>query len=113
MLSLDWFWSDNDQSNWLLCAAEDKSIRLWCLNDIAQYACANKINTVQQSNSNFEKKCKNEVMSFQDYKLFLEEQNLYCYKFKQNFDAVCLKNDSVLVAAITQCESLKVFIENE
>lgn len=86
-----------DQSNWLLCAAEDKSIRLWCLKDITQYACSHSENI-----------CKNEVISLQNYKLFTEEQNFYCYKLKQNFDAVWLNNNSILVAAITKCGTLKV-----
>lgn len=52
--------------------------------------------------------CKNEMLSLQNYKLFSEEQNLYCYKLQRNFDAVWLNNDSVLVAAVTKCGTLKV-----
>lgn len=96
-MNLDWYWSKMDQSNWLLCAAEDKSIRLWCIKDITQYACT-RSKTI----------CKNEIISLQNYKLLTEKQNLYCYKLKQNFDAVWLKNNSLLVAAITKCGSLKV-----
>lgn len=107
-MSLDWFWSYENQCQWLLCAAENKSIRVWCLNGIAQYTCANKINTIQHASSNVENKCKNEVMSLQNYKLFSKEQHLNCYKLKQNFDAVFFENNSILVAAVTQCGTLKV-----
>lgn len=48
------------------------------------------------------------MMSLQNYKSLTEKQNLYCYKLKQNFDAVWLKNNSLLFAAITKCGSLKV-----
>lgn len=104
---LDWFWSKADQSNFLLSAA-NKSIRLWRLKDITQYACAHQTNTANQSNSNFENKCKNEILSLQNYKLFSEDQNLYCCKLQRNFDAVWVDNDSVLVAAVTKCGTLKV-----
>ncbi|XP_060875475.1 apoptotic protease-activating factor 1-like [Metopolophium dirhodum] len=108
--NLDWFWSRTDQSNWLLSAA-NKSIRLWCLKDITQYACAHKTNTTNQSNSNLENECKNEILSLLNYKLFSEDQNLYCYKLQRNFDAVWVDNDSVLVAAVTKCGTLKVLFE--
>lgn len=107
---LDWFWSKTDQSNWLLSAA-NKSIRLWCLKDITQYACAHQTNTTNQSNSNFENVCKNEILSLQNYKLFSEDQNLYCCKLQRNFDAVWVDNDSVLVAAVTKCGTLKILLE--
>lgn len=107
-MSLDWFWSRKDYSNWLLCASEDNSIRLWCLNDISQYTCAHQTNSIIESNSNFENICKNEILSLKNYKLFSEEQNLYCYKLQQNFDAVWLENSSLLLAAITKCGTLKV-----
>jgi len=48
------------------------------------------------------------MLSLQNYKLFSEDQNLYCYKFQRNFDAVWVDNDSVLVAAVTKCGTLKV-----
>lgn len=108
ILSLDWFWSHEDQSYWLLCAAENKSIRLWCLNGITQYTCADKINTIQNSSNSFEKKCKNEVISFKNFELFSKEENLNCYKLKQNFEAMYFENNSILVAAVTQCGTLKV-----
>lgn len=107
-MSLDWFWSKKDQCHWLLCAAGDKSIRLWCLNDISQYTCAHLTNSIHQSNNNFEYTCKNEIIPLQNYKVFSEEQNLYCYKLQQHFDAVWLENSSLLLAAITKCGSLKV-----
>lgn len=110
ILNLDWFWSKTDQSNWLLCAADDKSIRLWCLNDITKYTCSHNINSAHHSNnSNFKNECKNEIISLQNYKSS-SEQMLYC-KFKQDFDAMWLDNGSILVAAITQCGSLKVIYE--
>ncbi|XP_026822292.1 apoptotic protease-activating factor 1-like [Rhopalosiphum maidis] len=108
--NLDWFWSKTDQSFWLLSAA-NKSIRLWCLKDIKQYACAHRTISTNQSNSNIENMCKNEMLSLQNYKLFSEEQNLYCYKLQRNFDAVWLDNDSVLVAAVTKCGTLKILFE--
>lgn len=109
VLNIDWFWSKTDQSNWLLCAAEDKSIKLWCLNDISQYTCAHQANSTHQSNNDCMQcnVCKNEIISLQNYKLFSGEQNLY--KLKENFDAVWLDNNSnVLIAAVTECGSLKV-----
>ncbi|CAH1736793.1 unnamed protein product [Aphis gossypii] len=108
--NLDWFWSKTDQSYWLLSAA-NKSIRLWCLKDIKQYACAHRTISTNQSNSDIENMCKNEMLSLQNYKLFSEEQNLYCYKLQRNFDAVWLNNDSVLVAAVTKCGTLKILFE--
>jgi len=107
-LSLDWFWSKKDQNNWLLCASEDKCIRLWCLNGISQYTCAHQTNSINKSNNNFENICKNEIISLKNYKLFSEDQNLYCYKFKPIFDAVWLDNNLFLLAAITECGTLKV-----
>lgn len=104
---LDWFWSRTDQSNWLLSAA-NKSIRLWRLKDITQYVCAHRTNATNEYNSDFENVCKNEILSLQNYKLFSEDQNLYCYKLQRNFDAVWVDNDSVLVAAVTKCGTLKV-----
>jgi hypothetical protein len=93
----------------LLCAAEDKSIRLWCLNDITKYTCSHKIDSKHHSNnSDFKNLCKNEIISLQNYKSFTEEQNVYCYKFKQNFDAAWLDNGSILIATITKCGTLKV-----
>lgn len=106
-MNLDWFWSKIDQGYWLLSAV-NKSIRLWCLKDITQYACAYKKNTLNQSNNNFENMCKNEIISLQNHELFFEEQNVYCYKFQRNFDAIWLDNDTVLVAAVTNCGTLKV-----
>uniref|UniRef100_A0A2H8TPT9 Apoptotic protease-activating factor 1 n=1 Tax=Melanaphis sacchari TaxID=742174 RepID=A0A2H8TPT9_9HEMI len=108
--NLDWFWSRIDQSFWLLSAA-NKSIRLWCLKDIKQYACAHKTISTNQSNNTIKNMCKNEILSLQNYKLFSEEQNLYCYKLQRNFDAVWLDNDSVLVAAVTKCGTLKILFE--
>lgn len=109
-MNIDWFWSNTDQSNWLLCAAEDKSIRLWRINNISQYTCAHKINSAsdlsetESTTSRFENICKNEIMSLQKYKLISGEQILYCY-----FDAIWLDNNSnVLIAAITKCGALKV-----
>lgn len=109
ILSLDWFWSKVDHNNWLLCASENKSIRLWCLNDITQYTCSHRTNILQEEcNSHLENICKNEIISLQNYKLFSEKQNLYCYKFKQNFDAVLHDKNSIFIAAITKCGTLKV-----
>lgn len=74
-----------------------------------KYTCCHKINSAHLSNnSDVNNVCKNEIMSLQNYKIFSGEKNLYCYKFKQNFDAVWLENDSILVAAITKCGTLKV-----
>lgn len=106
-MNLDWYWSTTEQKNWLLCAAEDRSIQLWYINDITQYTCAYQTNTIYQSNNVIENICKNDVICLQDYQLFTEEQNL-CYKFKQNFDAVWLDNNTILIAAITRCGTLKV-----
>lgn len=92
----------------MLCAARDKSIRLWCLNDITKYTCSHKIDSKYHSNNNFKNLCKNEIIPLQNYKSFIEEQNVYCYKFKQNFDAMWLDNGSILVATITKCGTLKV-----
>lgn len=105
---MDWFSSKDDQSNWLLCAAEDKSIRLWCLKDLAQYTCTHHTVSTLQSNSEFNGVCINEILSLKTYKKLSEEQNIYCYKLKQNFDALWLDNRAVLIAAITQCGMLKV-----
>lgn len=107
---MDWFWSENDQSYWLLCAAEDNSIKLWCLNDIVQYMCADQNNISHQLDSHFENVCKNEIISLKNYKLISEKQNAYCYKFQQRFDAVWLNDSSILIAVITKCNTLKVII---
>ncbi|VVC32819.1 Hypothetical protein CINCED_3A002930 [Cinara cedri] len=110
ILNLDWYWSTEDQNNWLLCAAEDRSIRLWCINEIENYTCAYQANTKHQSSNGVEHLCKNEVISLQDYKLITGKQNL-CYTFKQNFDAVWLDNNSILIAAATKCRTLKILLE--
>lgn len=106
-MNLDWYWSSEEQRTWLLCAAEDQSIRLWCLDDTTQSACPYQTNTMHQSNNDVKNICKNDVISLSDYKLLTEEQTL-CYKFKQNFDAVWLDNNSILIAAVTRCGTLKV-----
>lgn len=101
--------SEEDLSNWLLCAANDKSIRVWCLQNMMQYTCSSNTLTKCQPTSEFENIiCKNETIPLQNYKLFSEKHNLYCYKLRQNFDAVWLTDDSLLIAAITQCGMLKV-----
>lgn len=93
----------------MLCAAEDKSIRVWCIKNITQYTCAYQAIVSHQPNSEFENVYKNEIISLQSYKLISEKQNVYCCKLKQNFDAVWLNNNSsLLVAAVTQCGMLKV-----
>lgn len=108
-MNIDWFWSKTNQSNWLLCAAEDKSIKLWCINNISQYTCVYQANSTldmssTDSNSpHFKNIYKNEIVSLQNYK-FSEKRNLYSY-----FDAVWLDNSTkVLIAAITKCGTLKV-----
>lgn len=97
-----------DQCNWLLCAAKDKSIRLWRFNDFTQYSCICRTNTLHQSDDDLKNICKNEVILLQKYKLFMEEKKLYCYKLKQNFDALWLDNNSLIVAAVSKCGKLKV-----
>lgn len=72
--------------------------------------CGHQNNISHQSNSHFENVCKNEIISLENYKLFSEEQNAYCYKFQQRFDAVWLDDSSILIAAITKCSTLKVII---
>lgn len=105
--------SEEDLSNWLLCASNDKSIRVWCLKDMIQYTCTNNSVTKRHSNNVSENIiCKNEIVCLQSYKIFSEKQNLYCYKLKQNFDAVWLDDSSLLIAAITQCGMLKVMLNS-
>lgn len=105
---MDWFLSKNDQSNWLLCVAEDKSIRLWCLNNITQYTCVNRNLAFYKNNKHLENICKNETITLEKYKSMFEKNDFYCYKLQQNFDAVWLENNSLLIAAISKCGTLKV-----
>ncbi|XP_050540508.1 apoptotic protease-activating factor 1-like isoform X2 [Daktulosphaira vitifoliae] len=110
ILNMDWFWSDT--VHWLLCATDDRSVRLWSLDDITKTLCNFNSNTVVTSVNHLDF-CKNEKLTLENYKLSLtfKQQETFCCKLNPNFDAVWLDNNSVLIAAVTKCGRLKILYE--
>lgn len=102
---MDWFWSDT--VHWLLCAADDRSVRLWSLDDTSNFNSSASV-----TSSNHLDSCKNEKLSLGNYKLSLTSklQESICCKLNPNFDAVWLDNNALLIAAVTKCGRLKVIL---
>lgn len=95
---MDWLWSNTERSSWLLCAADNGSVRLWCLDDSTKYMCT----------------CKASRITLQEYMctVNLGRQETNCCKLNPNFDAIWLNNNIILIAAMTKCGSLKVNLKN-